>query len=161
MFGTPALSRAWLNAVTEHPLAYVRHRLAFFRTFLLDSHLGMWSADIEHPPRTVFEDRPAFVAFKAIHDALQPTPLFRIGSWLAASLLLFFAGWRRRDTPEGAFVLGVCGSAVLYVSSYLPLGVASEFRYAFWAVLASAAGFVVLLPKNDARIASSGGVTVS
>ncbi len=43
-------------------------------------------------------------------------------------------------TPDGAFVLGVCGSAALYVLSYLPLGVASEFRYVYWAVLASAAG---------------------
>ena len=52
------------------------------------------------------------------------------------------ARWRGDDghDPDGAFVLGVCGSAALYVLSYLPLGVASEFRYVYWAVLASAAG---------------------
>lgn len=156
IFGTPALSRAWLDAVMKHPLAYMQHRLAFFRTFLFDSHLTMWTADIDDPPRTVFEDRPAFMTLKAVHDALKPTPLFRMGMWLLAGLLLCTLAWPRRNSPEGAFVLGVCGSAVLYVLSYLPLGVASEFRYIYWAVLASAAGLAVVLApaaKNDARIA--------
>ena len=147
IFGTPALSRAWADAIVKHPLAYLQHRLAFFRAFLFDSHLTMWTADIENPPKTVFEDRPAFMTFKAIHDALQPTPLFRMGTWFIASLALCALAWRRRTTPDGAFVLAVCGSASLYVLSYLPLGVASEFRYVYWAVLASAAGLmVVLLP---------------
>jgi hypothetical protein len=162
LFGTPALSHAWLDAVVKHPIAYIQHRLTFFKTFLFGSHLGMWTADIEHPPKTIFEDRPWFMAFKRLHDALQPTPLFRMGAWFAACLLLCALGWRRRMTAEGAFVLGVCGSGALYVLSYLPLGVASEFRYVYWAVLASAAGLmVVLLPKNDARIPSPQGMTAS
>ena len=154
IFGTPELSRAWLDAISRHPIAYAQHRLAFFRTFLLDSHLAMWTADIEHPPKTIFEDRPAFMTVKAMHDALQPTPVFRMGTWLLASLVLCALAWRRRSTADGAFVIGVCGSAVLYVLSYLPLGVASEFRYIYWAVLASCAGAVVIsLP--GARIAAA------
>jgi hypothetical protein len=145
IFGTPALSRAWVDAIVKHPFAYLQHRLTFFRTFLLDSHLTMWTADIENPPKTVFEDRPAFTTFKNIHDVLQPTPLFRMGTWLLTSVLLCALAWRRRSTPDGAFVVGASGSAALYVLSYLPLGVASEFRYVYWAVLASAAGGVVLL----------------
>ena len=153
IFGTPALSRAWIDAIIKHPIAYLQHRLAFFRAFLFDSHLTMWTADIENLPKTIFEDRPAFMTFKAIHDALKPTPLFRMGTWFMTSLLLCALAWRRRTTPDGAFVLAVCGSAALYVLSYLPLGVASEFRYIYWAVLASAAGLtVVLLPKNDAKV---------
>jgi hypothetical protein len=158
VFGTPALSRAWRDAIVKHPLAYLQHRLAFFRTFLLDSHLTMWTADIENPPKTIFEDRPAFTKLKGLHDALQPTPLFRMGTWLLTSVLLCALAWRRRSSPDGAFVIGVCGSAALYVLSYLPLGVASEFRYVYWAVLASAAGLMVVLipaPKNDARIAAA------
>ncbi len=162
LFGTPALSRAWLDAVVKHPPAYIQHRLTFFKTFLFGSHLGMWTTDIDHPPNTIFEDRPAFMTFKRLHDALQPTPLFRMGTWFAACLLLCALGWRRRMTAEGAFVLGVCGSGALYVLSYLPLGVASEFRYIYWAVLASVAGLmVVLLPKNDARVPSPQGMTAS
>ena len=32
IFGTPALSSAWLRAVTAHPIAYLQHRAAFMRT---------------------------------------------------------------------------------------------------------------------------------
>jgi membrane associated rhomboid family serine protease len=51
--------------------------------------------------------------------------------------------WRRRQTPEGAFTLGVCGSAILYVLAFAVVGVASDFRYGYWAVLAGIAGGVV------------------
>jgi hypothetical protein len=145
IFGTRTLSRAWAAAIVAHPIAYLQHRLTFFRTFLLGSHLTMWTADIENPPKLVFEDRPAFVALRGVHDLLKPTLLFRMVTWFVACIGLCALAWRRRHDPDGAFVLGVCGSATLYVLSYLPLGVASEFRYIYWAVLASAAGAAVLL----------------
>jgi hypothetical protein len=145
IFGTRALSRAWAEAIIAHPIAYLQHRFTFFRTFLLDSHLTMWTADIDNPPKLVFDDRPAFVALRTIHDVLKPTPLFRMGTWFVACIGLCILAWRRRRDSDGAFVLGVCGSAALYVLSYLPLGVAAEFRYIYWAVLASAAGAAVLL----------------
>lgn len=154
LFGTPALTRAWLDGILAHPTAYIRHRLVFSGTFLFGTHLGMWTADIEHPPKSVFEDRGAFTALRKLHDALQGTPAFQMITWLVACLFLCVVAWRTRTTPEGAFTLATCGSGALYVLSYLPLGVACEFRYVYWAVLASAAGFVVvLLPKNDAKVA--------
>jgi hypothetical protein len=82
---------------------------------------------------------------RGVHDFLKSTPLFRMATWFVACIGLCALAWRRRHDPDGAFVLGVCGSATLYVLSYLPLGVASEFRYIYWAVLASAAGAAVLL----------------
>ncbi|MDQ8730269.1 hypothetical protein [Bradyrhizobium sp. LHD-71] len=150
IFGTGTLTRAWVEAVAAHPIAYLQHRLAFFRTFLFDSQLAMWTLNIDDPPKTVFADRPAFTALKIIHDRLQPTPLFRIGTWLLVSILLCALAWRRRTTSDGAFVIGVCGSAVVYILSYLPLGVAAEYRYGYWTVLASAAGAMVVLAP-DAR----------
>lgn len=156
IFGTPALTRAWTNAVLAHPVAYLQHRLAFFRTFLFGRHLAMWSEDIDRAPATVFQDRPAFMMLKTVHDWLQPTPLFRIATWLLACLLLLVPAWRRRASPEGAFLFGVCGSAALYALSYLPLGVASEFRYVYWTVLASVVGLIVsLLPASPGRTATS------
>jgi hypothetical protein len=162
LFGTPALTRAWIDGIRNHPAAYIKHRLTFFGTFLFGRNAAMWTADIEHPPKLVFEDRWTFTALRHIHDALQPTPVFRGGTWLAACILLCIIAWRRRTTPEGAFALATCGSGALYVLSYLPLGVACEFRYLYWAVLASAAGLVVvLLPKNDAKVPQPEAVTAS
>ena len=40
-------------------------------------------------------------------------------------------------------MIGVCGSATVYVLTFYAVGVASDFRYAYWAVLASLTGVVV------------------
>jgi len=92
----------------------------------------------------VFPDRPAFVALVRLHDKLKPTPLFRAGSWLLACGIVCVFAWRRRETPEAAFALGVCGSAAVYVLTFVAVGVASDFRYAYWGVLAGIAGGAVV-----------------
>lgn len=144
LFGTPVITEAWARAIGRHPLAYLRHRLAFTWNFLGGNNLTMWLADVERPAQTVFPDRPAFAGLVWLHDGLKPTPLFRAGSWLLVCIVVCGLAWRRRQTPEGAFALGVCGSAAVYVLSFSVIGVASDFRYAYWAVLAGLAGGVVV-----------------
>ncbi|MGZ3349999.1 MAG: hypothetical protein ACXU89_13750, partial [Xanthobacteraceae bacterium] len=143
LFGTPVITEAWLRAVVRHPVAYLRHRAAFMWNFLGGDNLTMWVADVEHPSEIVFADRRAFAALVSLHDRLKPTPLFRAGAWLLVCVIVCGFGWRRRNTPEGAFALGTCGSAALYVLTFFAVGVASDFRYAYWAVLAGIAGCVV------------------
>jgi hypothetical protein len=143
LFGTSVITEAWLRAVRRHPVAYLRHRAAFMWNFLAGDNLTMWVADVEHPSQTVFADRPAFVALVSLHDRLKPTPLFRAGAWLLVCATVCGFAWRRRETAEGAFALGICGSAAVYVLSFFAVGVASDFRYAYWAVLAGIAGWVV------------------
>src|SRR5882757_415459 len=143
LFGTPAITEAWANAVLHHPLAYLQHRAAFMWNFLSGDNLTMWLADVEHPTENVFPDRASFSALVWLHNALKPTPLFRVGTWLLVCVAACALVWRRRETPEGAFVLGACGSAALYVLTFGAVGVASDFRYGYLAVLAAIAGGVV------------------
>lgn len=145
LFGTPVIIEAWTGAIMRHTLAYIRHRLAFMWNFLGGANMTMWLADVERPAQNVFADRPAFARLVWLHDRLKPTPLFRVGPWLLVCLLVCGVAWRRRQTPEGAFALGVCGSASVYVLSFFTVGVASDFRYGYWAVLAGIAGGVVVL----------------
>ena len=63
------------------------------------------------------------------------------GFWLVSSSVGL--SWKRSGPREAAFALGVCGSATIYVLSFYALGVASDFRYGYWAVLAAIAGSVV------------------
>lgn len=146
LFGTPAMTETWAHAVMRHPSAYLRHRAAFMWNFLAGNNLAMWLADVERPTETVFADRSAFVALVRLHDMLQPTLLFRTGSWLLVCIIVCGFAWRRRETPEGAFALGVCGSAAVYVLTFLAVGVASDFRYGYWAVLAGIAGGAAAVP---------------
>ena len=142
LFGTPAITEAWVHAILRHPLAYLRHRAAFMWNFLTGDNLTMWLADVENPTENVFPDRASFGALVALHDRLKPTPLFSVGAWLLVCLVACGLGWRRRQTPEGAFAAGVCGSAILYVLTFAAVGVASDFRYGYWAVLTGIAGGV-------------------
>jgi hypothetical protein len=80
-----------------------------------------------------------------LHDALKPTPFFRTGTWLLVCFAVCGFAWQKRGTPEGAFALGACGSAAVYVLTFLAVGVASDFRYGYWAVLAGIAGSVVVM----------------
>ncbi len=149
LFGTSAVTAAWVRAIARHPIAYVQHRASFMWNVLVGSNLTMWVADVEHPTETVFADRRAFGTLKSIHDALRRTPLFRAGTWLLLCLAVCWFVWRQRRTPEGAFAIGVCGSASVYVLTLFGAGVASDFRYGYWAVLAGIVGAVAALsPKH-------------
>jgi hypothetical protein len=110
----------------------------------------MFTTDIAHPDQTVFADNAWFMALKSLHDRLVPTPLFRAGAWLLLCILWCVVGWRRRATPSGAFLVGACGSAVVYMATFIPVGVAGDFRYALWAVLAGLAGVVVIAVRDRA-----------
>jgi hypothetical protein len=151
LFGTPAITKAWANALVRHPIAYLEHRASFMWNFLGSSNLTMWVANIEKPDETVFPDRPAFAVLMIVHDVLKPTVLFRAGFWLLVCLLMLALALRRRNTPEGAFTIAACGSASLYVLTFFSVGVASDFRYGYWAVLASIAGLSALLSPAKAR----------
>jgi len=140
IFGSHALVEAWLRAVLRHPLAYLRHRAAFMWTFLTDAHLTMWTHELGHQAAPIRPDGPVFTALKSVDAALAHTPLFRAGTWLLLNAAIFAWGWRKRCMPGGAFALAVSGSAVAYVGTFLFVGVASEFRYALWAVVAGLTG---------------------
>jgi hypothetical protein len=151
LFGTSAIPRAWLLAILRRPLAYLQHRLAFMWNFLGADNLTMWLADVDHPTQSVFADRAAFQALVSMHNVLKSTPLLRVGSWMLACIGLCFFSWRRTGTRDGAFVFGICGSAAIYVLSFLFVGVASDFRYGYWAVLAAIAGAVVGIPGQSEK----------
>ncbi len=156
LFGSVELARAWLHAVVSHPLAYLEHRAAVMGNFLTARNLTVWTLDVEHPGRTLFPDNRWFWALMGLHDRLVPTPLFRAGTWLAVCIVWCVVGWRRRATPAGAFLLGACGSAVVYMATFVPFGLASDFRYALWAVLAGLAGAPVLAARDRAATDGSG-----
>lgn len=150
LFGTPAITMAWLTAISRHPIAYLQHRSAFMWNFLAGDNLTMWTADVENPVQDVFANRAAFGALRSMHDALKPTPLFRAGFWLLACIVLCGVAWYKA-LRDAAFVFGVCGSAAVYVLTFYGVGVASDYRYGYWAVLAALAGGAVLLSGDAGR----------
>jgi hypothetical protein len=133
----------------RHPLAYLQHRATFMWTFLVGENLTMWTLDLDDTSKVAFADNPRLVALKRLHDVLKPTFLFRAGSWLLLNIIVCLFAWRRRHTPTGAFALGICGSAVIYVMTFSAVGVATDFRYALWAVFAGLTGTIAVAQQQD------------
>jgi hypothetical protein len=141
IFGTPRLVRAWWHAVTTHPRAYIEHRATFTWQFLARSNLVLpiWDwADAS----SSYGHSPYFGPVLKLHDALQPGLLFRPALWLLLAIVIGSLSWRRRKTRAGAFAVGVSACAAVYVMSFFVLGVAADFRYAYWCVLGTLAGAV-------------------
>jgi hypothetical protein len=148
LFGTPAVSSAWMHAIARHPISYLEHRTAFFWHFLSADNLTFWRYDLDDTSKLPLAERPSMVVLAAIDDALKATPLLRLGSWLLLCLAVCAIGWRHSDTPAGAFALAVCGSAAIYVLTFFSVGVAADFRYGYWAVLAAIGGAIVLATQG-------------
>jgi len=126
------------------PLAYLDHRTHVFWTFLTGDNLVGWFVDVEHPGRTLRADDPVFSAFAAMHDALKPTPLFRMGVWFVVCLGVTVLAWRRRTHAHAAFACALTVSAIVYLGTYCLVGVAADYRYGYFAVLAGLAGAATL-----------------
>src|SRR5262245_48356999 len=141
IFGTPRLTEAWWRAVSGHPLAYLTHRATFMRQFLTRSNLVLPVWDWLDPA-AAYGHRRYFQPLVALRDRLQPTLLFRPGLWFVLAGAVAAVAWRARSTPAGAFAVGVTTSAIVYVASFFVLGVAADFRYAYWCVLATLAGAI-------------------
>jgi len=142
VFGTPRLVDAWARAVVAHPLAYLTHRASYMWTFLAGSNLTLELYHASDPGKTPLAQNPRFQALLTLHEVLKPTVLFRPGLWLLLAGAVCALAWPARASPSGAFAIGVCGSAALYVLTFFVTGVASDFRYAYWCVLATLAGAV-------------------
>jgi hypothetical protein len=151
VFGTPRLGAAWWKALSAHPLAYLSHRATFMWQFLARSNLVLPVWDWLDPASSYGHSR-YFTPLVSLHDMLQPTLLFRPGLWLVLSMLIGALAWRTRSTPAGAFAVSVTASAIIYVMTFFAVGVAADFRYAYWCVLATLAGAVAaILARYERR----------
>jgi hypothetical protein len=140
IFGTLRLSQAWARAVAAHPIAYLEHRATFMAKFLGESNFTLELYNVNEPTKTPLARNRFFMSMIALHDVLKPTILFRVGFWLVLAIAIGVLAWPGRATAAGAFAIGVTGSAVVYVMTFSLVGVAADFRYAYWCVLAVLAG---------------------
>ena len=106
-----------------------------------------------------------FSGFRGVHPCLAGVDLSRHGKVVLVRAMDSSAPCRRSSAiqPKRARQRNgkrqtsqpVCGSAAVYVLSFFAVGVASDFRYGYWAVLAGMVGGVVAasgLPKPEVEV---------
>jgi hypothetical protein len=146
------LMRAWRDAVTSHPVEYLRHRgFVFLRLLAIDpmAEAYFW----ERPPRSPDVDRrcgvppprPAAAAAKEaigrwFHAATR-TPLYRTWLWALASLALLLGApalARSLGAANGRAIGAIAASGLLYVAPLAVIAPGVEFRYTLWLYPATA-----------------------
>ena len=130
----PDLPGLWLAAIVRHPLAYARHRLAYFGSEIMrGASMGAPDEAAPKPPYIVLYD---WVTAPAL--------------WLAigAGLLVRLASARplARTAPIDA-ALALLLSGLTFAGAYLIIGVATELRYLLWSLIAILAAVVISLPE--------------
>ena len=89
------------------------------------------------PDETPLARNPYFLALLPLHDALKATMLYRTGFWLLLGLAIAGWAWPARRTQSGAFAVSIAAAGIFYLLTFGLLGVATDFRYAHWGVVAS------------------------
>lgn len=151
IFGTARLAASWLRAIAAHPLAYLQHRLDFLWSFLVGANPTLELERLKFVDRVPLARNRYFLAIVALHDVLKSTALFRAATWVAFATAVAALAWRGRLTSPGAFAISVAASGIIYVLSFGVFGVASDFRYVYWCVLASLAGLPPALLARRAQ----------
>ncbi len=158
------VARAWADAIRLDSLAYARHRLAHFQTLLgladrqaclpfytgiagpvhiegvredLTGLLGLRSGPYPQSPR-----------IRAIVDATLDTPFYQHAFHAAAAIVLAALLALRREFVLAT--LALCSLALL--GSYLLIGIACDFRYAYTLTVATSllAAQWLLAPRGPA-----------
>jgi hypothetical protein len=133
----------WAAAITNHPVAYARHRIAHFMSLLrltcdACGEMGiLLRAAVHNPPGS--EVRSSLWAER--YENVARGFFWHIRPWLVFVCAVAMAAWAAHgvfvrkassDPAPGWMALAFSASAVLYAAAYLVLGVASQFRYVYW-----------------------------
>lgn len=144
LFGSPKLVRAWLAAVRDNPGAYARHRLTHFGTLLFGRIMVLF----EHPTAGMAFHFTGNTAYAAYRDAMlglkRDTPVFLGIVWFCLVVFVALGGTLMRDGRAKAAVLGLSQSGTIFMLTYLPMGVAAEYRYFYWTVMCGLVGGLVM-----------------
>ena len=143
------LVKQWASTIAAHPVAYALHRLKHFNSEL------MFAVPLKHIRLTpeYRTDNPAFRPLEVItphdirFDLVRKNPTVWPVTWLVwAGVLLAFL--RQREPAPGVLLArALAVSALAYSGAYLVVGVATDIRYHYWAILAAVVATLVVLPE--------------
>jgi hypothetical protein len=143
--------RLWRRAILQHPWGYAAHRLSHFNSciyFLVPSlHLRYANAAWILKP---FSER------KIRLDYLKRNFLFWPVFWIAVGLggAAFVKVRTQSPTTTGAAKLLMI-SGLFYSAAYLPIGVATDYRYHYWSIVAILLGVILAADEFPKRFADS------
>lgn len=140
----------WLEAIYHQPTAYLQHRYENFKSLLWEPGGILEDRTASNSLGFEYKKTEAFVALQGITDFLGDTPLFKPGFWLIVSLAFSLYGLFASKGEAKNLIIALNTSSFLYLLAYLFVGVASDFRYAYWSIMATSVSvpFILLSIKT-------------
>ncbi len=148
-----ALAAAWVRALREQPMAYLRHRAAVFRQ-VIGAHREPLFAPVyfaipESSPDHAMVSRnfridtdvsPLQWRLRSAFATLATWTLYRPWPWLGLNLLVVAAAvWARRPAVAAIALSGLCYELALFF-----LAPSADYRYSHWLILATWAALAAL-----------------
>lgn len=142
------IAQAWRGLVLDHPLLYLRTRLAVFAQVLLtpDSLACHFSpVGIDGPPEVLkslgltARIRPRDQALADYARLFFATPVFSHVAWGLLALVLMAVLLRRRGDADLA-VAGLLAAALLFTITFVIISIACDYRYLVFLDLSAMAG---------------------
>ncbi len=141
-----SLMKKWVDAITHEPGSYIKHRYENYMKFLWSPNAVLDDQTVENSLGFKYEITGMFRALQMVTKPYKDTFIYQPGFWLFASFLFSIYGMCTRKSFARDVFLALNMSSFLYLLGYLIVGVASDFRYAYWSILATSASvpFVIM-----------------
>ncbi|MHA6719085.1 hypothetical protein ACX40Y_06490 [Sphingomonas sp. RS6] len=157
------LEKMWVGAIAAHPLAHAQHRIAHW-----NSEMRLWApaampgtgplAGSEPNSLGLASPQRRIEGFQLAGAQLAASVLGAPILWFVAALGLLVCLWPARDARSG-MAITLALSALFTESAFAVIGVASDYRYHCWSMLATGlallAGWRTALPPLRHRLAAA------
>jgi hypothetical protein len=145
-----SLMKKWVDAISHEPTAYIKHRYENYMNFLWNPNAVLGHQTVNNSLGFKYEITGMFRALEMVTNSYKDTFIFKPGFWLFSSFLFSLYGMLTRKSFARDVFLALNLSSFLYLLGYLVVGVASEFRYSYWSILATSASvpFIILSRKT-------------
>jgi hypothetical protein len=134
-----SLKPVWLHAIMAHPFSYAKHRVIYYATLMAPP----WQPLLVSVPNTAgFDYQPGVVAnvlyWLSAQSRLSPLKflLFTPLAWFAYGALALWAQRKWVGSSHRAMTVTLL-SALFYALAYGLVGVANDYRYVYWPIMAA------------------------
>ena len=145
-----SLMKKWIVAMYHEPGAYLKHRYENYLKLLWRPNAVLIDQTVNNSLGFKYEKTGMFRTLQAATNSLDKSFIFKPGFWLVAAFLFSLYGLFARNSLARDVSLALNVSSFLYLLAYFFVGVASDFRYAYWSILATSASvpFIILSIKT-------------
>lgn len=147
IWNTPRMTRAWLRALSRHPLGFVSIQLASFRQAMFAPNLPVmfwptpsrWNDILPHAPE------PMAAAWRDLVGSHLNVALSK--PWLAVAMsalgVLLILRLDRPGDGSCEMALALLLSGQIYLIGFFVYGVSAEYRYYTWSGFCAAIGLIM------------------